>query len=176
MVANGDGFTFANTGGYGGIDTSSTYYAYVSSNVLYVYASRHNAITPGASWIQPSGAGVAANVRIVVPEARPIGTAGVALHRILAAIVELDGDHAAHAQTSASMSALVTHLTGSDFVEDDIGLAKALQMLVAILAGRLAVTQDGTRFTFHRIDAGQTAVVRADASATGRAAPVIDPE
>lgn len=197
LIANGDAFTVSNDGGYSGINTTTTYYAFVNStNDLFFYATREAALTPGASWVAVGSGGTATDVRLVFPATRPIGTAGVALQRIrgdLAAthttvdainttatainteVTSPDHGLQEHAQATAAIGISMNQLLGTDFVEGSISLQKALQIMLAIQAGRLSVNSNGTRFVFHRMDSSSTAVIRSDASDTGRTDPTVDP-
>lgn len=70
----------------------------------------------------------------------------------------------------------VNSLLGSNFVESGYSLKDALRIVLAVLVGRLNVTNEGRTLTFHRVDAGETAAIRGDVSDLGRSAPTRDPD
>ena len=181
LIANGDAFTFTNTGNYGGINTTDTYYAWIGdsggSKVLYIYATRHNALTPGAAFISVTDGAdsVLADVRIVFAEKRPIGSASVVMHRLLEGLVELDANHDAHSATTQDIYSTLTNTLGANWVETGLSLKQAIQLLVGVNAGKLVVSNAGGTFTFHRLDTNETAVLRANASSAGRTGITRDP-
>ena len=59
-------------------------------------------------------------------------------------------------------------LLGDNFVETDVNLQLAMRLILAVLVGKLEVTNDGGRFRFHRLDTNETAVIESNASVSGR--------
>ena len=177
LISNGDEFTVSNAGGFNGISTSQTYYAYVNSdNDLFFYSSRTNALTPGATWVPIGSGGTRTNVRLVFEEKQPIGTAGVALHRIRTELATLDAAQAAHSAATTGIGTILNEYLGNDWVETGMSLKQAIQITTAILAGRLTVTNNGSTLKFHRLDVDETAAIQSDASASGRSSPIRDPD
>ena len=182
LIANGDAFTFTATGGFGGINQTNTYYAWIgtganNTKILYIYATRQNALTPGASFISVSDnpGSVVGDVRIIFPEKRPIGSAQTVLHRLLAGLVELDANHDAHSATTRDIYATLTNLLNADWVDNGLSLRQSIQLLTAVICGELQISNDGGRYLFHGLDTGRTARLRADVSDTGRANITRDP-
>lgn len=189
LVSTGDSVTFTALGGYEGIRTGTTYHLFKGGQrTIYFYSTRDAALAGGGDYIQPTGAGTVAQVRMVVPSRHPAGYASYVLRQIqtvvtsdvhgnpnLKALIDGIPDSVWGADLDPGLAGTqdiraalrnINVLSGSNFVESGLSMQGALRLALAVLAGRM--DRSGDTVHFHRRDAAETRILSMDVTATGR--------